>query len=127
MDYNDPNAIWAGVVPCMVHQHMDEDCEGCTNEVSARGARLEQMQAEAGDRLNGIARQGGPQMPPSVIESARLEVLLDSLFTNPKDRLRYEGEVGRRVMLSIKHMQEQTKQPTLHVARGPLGKNGIPK
>lgn len=117
MNYDEPNGIWQGVTPCVVHRHMMDGCEPCANEMAARGAALDQMSAEANERVRGIVQQGGPQPGPLLDLQARLEVLIDSILTDPKDRIRYEGEVGRRMMLAIKNMQEQIKQPTLHVAK----------
>lgn len=119
MDYSDPHAIWTNITQCKQHPVCrPDDCEHCANEITARSAVIDQMGAEAQDRLQGIAKQGGPQMPPYVVLEARLEVLIDSILnTNPRQRMEFEGEVGRRVLLQIKSMQEQVKQPSLHVAK----------
>ena len=110
------DAIWEGITPCAIHPVMSEDgCAPCGAELAARGARLEQMSAEAAERMQGIATMGGPQMPPWVMLEARMEVLIDSILTNPRQRMQFEGEVGRRMLVMIKDVQAQTKQPTLHV------------
>lgn len=121
MDYDQPNAIWAGITECATHtDRTDDDCETCEAEMVARGARIEQMAAEAQDRIVGLSKQG-QQIPPWVVMEQRMEVLIDSLFTDHRQRCQFEGEVGRRIMVIIKQMQEQAKQPTLHVAKnGPV-------
>lgn len=117
MKYEDPADIWEDVPVCEAHRHYDADCDFCDREVSGRSKRIEKIGQEARDRVNAIVTQGGPQMPQTVILEARVEVLLDSIMIDPKDRLRYEGEVARRIMLAIQGMQAQIKQPVLHVAR----------
>lgn len=117
LNYEHPDAIWEGIVACPVHTDvMDEDnCLACEGEFTARNARMEQIIAESQDRQQAIVTNGGPQMPDSLVMQARMEVLIDSVFTNSRDRLKYEGEVGRRIMGSIKEMQKATKQPVLHL------------
>lgn len=133
MKYDEPDDIWEGITPCPTHPvDMADNCETCEAEIAACGARIEQMSAEAKDRVQGIMSQGGPAMPEQLIMQARLEVLIDSLLQDPRQRLRYEGEVGRRIMLSVKATQTAMKQPTLHVAKNlsgvtPIRGNGQPR
>lgn len=119
MKYDDPQAIWEGIEKCTQHQPLtNPDCATCSGEVEARSAAIGKMQEEATQILQSIAQQGGPPLPPTLVLEAKIEVLLDSLFTDPRQRLEYEGEVGRRVMLAIKNMQQVMKQPVLHVPNG---------
>lgn len=113
MKYDTPEAIWEGITPCPHHGHMMQGCEHCANEVTARGARVEQMSADGAKIAADVVSLGGPQMPPSVILEARLDVLIDSILNDPKDRIRFEGEVGRRIMNVIKDVHAQVKQPAL--------------
>lgn len=118
MKYDDPNDIWEGITPCAVHLHHAEDCEACVAEMSARSARVDQMSADGARLMADIARQGGPGMPPWFQMEARLDVLIDTILSDPKDRLKFEGEVGRRLMKVIKQVHAETKQPTLVGANG---------
>lgn len=116
MKFDQPDDIWDGITSCpALHAEYVEDCQGCEMEMTARGARIDQMHADASSLLKDIAQSGGPQMPETVILSARMEVLLDTLLSDPKNRIKFEGEVGRRVMLQVKQMHRQVKTPTLHV------------
>lgn len=128
--YNTPDALWASVIPCEDHPMGVEfapnewaGCDGCQAEQTARSAVIDQMQAEASERVAGLAQQGA-QMPPWVMLEARIDVLLDTVFRDPRNRTLYEGEVGRRIMLSVLDMQRQMREPqkpVLHVARGNQG------
>lgn len=123
MKYDNPSDIWIGIQSCPEHPDaVSEECEGCDAELTARSARIEQMAAAAQDVLKDITTRGGPSMPPTFLIDTRLEVLIDSVLTEPRDRMRFEGEVGRRAMLVIKQVQQQHKSPTLHVP----GRNGHP-
>lgn len=121
MNYDQPDDIWDGVQPCAIHGNAtDVQCLACRAEIEARSAVLAEMQKEMSRRFESIVAQGGPQPNDLLFLQARLEVLIDTVLSEQKDRMKYEGEVGRRIMLSVKAMQEQIKQPTLHVAKGPL-------
>lgn len=115
MKYDNPQDIWEGITPCPNHHHMMNGCERCSAEMVALSARVDQMSADGAKIAADIVRQGGPQMPPQLVMEARLDVLIDSILTDPKDRMRYEGEVGRRIMNVIKDVQAEVNKPTLHV------------
>lgn len=115
MKYDEPNDIWDGITPCQAHLHHDSTCDACGAEMTARSARVDQMSADSSKLLADIQRHGGPGVPPEFIMQVRLEVLIDSVIIDPKDRMKFEGEVGRRVMRVVKDVHAQTTKPQLHV------------
>lgn len=112
---SDPDGIWVGVELCAQHDHSVEQCDQCANEVAYRTKRIEELGAAVTIRLEGLARAGAPQMPPHVMSDVRLETLIDSLMGDPKDRLRFEGEVGRRLIEVLKNVQQQMRTESLIV------------
>lgn len=122
MKYDHPDAIWQDVVKCALHSpHTFEGCAMCEAEVEERGKRLTQMEdASTGLMRDILTHDQNFSLPQHVILGTRIEVLLDSIMQDPKDRLRFEGEVGRRLILMLKDIQKQVKQPSLFVP----GRNG---
>jgi hypothetical protein len=115
VDFSTPDGIWKAVQECPVHPvKTDEDCEACDHEITQRGAIIDQMKARATETMKGLA-QYDVQIPPHVMQELRMDVLLDSLIRDQRQQLQFEGEVGRRMIMTLKNIHEQVKQPTLHV------------
>lgn len=119
MNFDTPESIWEHVPECAIHPTTTEqDCEFCEAEVNARNDVVQKMSSVMGQIIGSLAQQGVQPPPPHVMLEAKIDVLCDVLFQNPKDRLKYEGEVGRRLMRMVKDVQADVKQPAL------LGVNG---
>jgi hypothetical protein len=135
-DYDNPDAIWDGIEPCGIHALGTEleragtergwdVCPGCQMEMTARNARIEQISAEAAERMAGLA-QAGVANPQVMFMAIRLEVLIEALMNNPRDSQLFEGEVARRTMLSIRAMQKSVSDQMLAPEkRLTVVKNGI--
>ena len=116
MKYDDPQDIWEGVTECVAHQpHTDQDCEHCQRELQERSGVIDQMVNDSGVLLKDLATNYQQQMPPTLPLEVKIDTLLDSIMRDPKDRLRYEGEVGRRIIMTMKRVRSQASAPTLHV------------
>lgn len=112
METKDPNDIWAGITLCAAHpSDADTDCDYCQNEMTARGAVIEQMQAEAAHRLKGLS-QSGVDYPTYAIDHIRLELLIEVMIGGRNSYL-FEGEAGRRVIEHMKVLQRETTRQTL--------------
>jgi hypothetical protein len=108
---------------CPVHPHQfdpDEDCDGCKKEVTARTARIEQLQAEAQQRVAGLARQG-VGFPAQALDSLKVDILWHTIFQGRQAFLA-EEELGRQAIELIKSIQSDANKASL-LAPGP--KNGL--
>jgi hypothetical protein len=117
---------------CPVHPHQFEEpdehgnieCEGCTNEIAARTAAIEQMQAEAQQRVAGLARSG-VGFPHQALDAIKVDIIWGALFTGRQAYLA-EEELGKRALDMVKAMQSdvnraqltQPMQGGLHVVNG---------
>lgn len=118
MNYDDPQAIWEGLAVCQTHMAMPkQDCADCDAEMVARSAVIDQIAAEAGDRMQGLAR-AGVSSPHLSMLAIRVEVLIDTLQLDPRQRFQFEGECARRTMQMIKAMQAEVTKQTLAPQQG---------
>jgi len=67
---------------------------------------LNQMIVDGMNKVGELTKMGAGN-PQGVFTAIRLEVLIDSLILDKKDRLRYEGEVARRTYNTIQDMYKQ--------------------
>lgn len=112
MDIESPEAIWDGIETCPVHAvQWDEDCSGCEAEATARGAVIEQMQAEAAQRVKGLARAGVP-FSQMAIDMIKVQIIWENIFTGRQAYLA-EGEMGRRALQMMKAIQSDVSRREL--------------
>lgn len=114
---HDHDAIRDEITVCAVHERHEQSCQECSDEADALTKALEEIIAESHNRLKGLARQGAPDMPPTIVLEARLDTLIEAVLPDKKNRLKYELEVGNRVLKAIRNMQAQVKQPSLQVVK----------
>lgn len=126
MNTDTPDGVWEGIETCPMHQaEADMSCQVCSDEMTARTARLEQMQAECAQRMKGLS-QAGVGFPHAAADHIRLETLIDMILTG-RSAFVFEGESGRRLIETLKSMQRDhitPAKPGLTVVRG---NGGIPK
>lgn len=133
MDYENPEAIWANVPVCAAHPMgwqfqpgEQDDCEGCQNELAARGAVIDQMQAEGQSRSKGLA-QSGVQIPMDMMNAIKMDLIVDTMFGGDmRNRFLFEGEFGRRVLNTLKQLQSDMAQQRITKPNG-AGKLIIPR
>ena len=103
-----------GIVECPEHPTgtaMDEDCDVCTGEFGAKKAVLDDMADAVQQALNALAdMKAAPD--PAVITSIRLELLIESMLRD-RNRVHFECEVGRRVLLALQEMEGQVRKDML--------------
>ena len=122
MQYENPQGIWASIPTCPTHtvaehpgqedMRTDPDCKGCDKELTARSAVLDQMMAES-KNLSAQMAQAGLPLSEAYLNMVRMEVLIDTLFSDPRQRLRFEGEVGRRTVLNLREGVVQANRQRL--------------
>jgi hypothetical protein len=121
---------------CPVHptqfdldEHGNSGCEGCTNEIAARTAEIEQLQAECQQRVAGLAREG-IGFPHQALDALKVDIMWGAMF---QGRMAYEAEteLGKRALDMIKAMQsdankarlmQPAQQGGLHVVKNGKGK-----
>ena len=130
MDTSDGVDIWAGVTPCAAHQpNIDPDCDHCKAEITAREAVMDQLQAEGETRSKGLGVKG-VALPREVFQYIRMDLMIEAAFQDPRQRLLFEGEYGRRVceMLKEAHREVDSQQvapkPNIQVVKDMNGVKG---
>lgn len=121
INYETPQGIWAGVTPCPMHTTdvpggqdylFVPDCKGCLNEMKQRNAVVDQMGKDGATATASLARQGFPS-PDQMMLHIRIETLIDTIASDPRTRMRFEGEVGRRTIMALREAEVQIARAKL--------------
>ena len=109
--------LWREITPCESHRHLEHDCEHCSTQMTQMTAVMDQLQAEAAHRAEGLGKHG-VQMPQDILNQIRIELILDTILGDQKNRMLFEGEYGRRVLLTLKNAQAEVTKQTLAPQQG---------
>ena len=104
-DYSTSESVWDGVIPCQVHNSEYEvSCISCQSEEVARTDCLVAINEELTNRAQGLTTMG-VRVPESVALSVRLELLIDTIYADTRNRMKFEGEAARRMIVELKEAQ----------------------
>ena len=95
--------IWEDIETCNIHTSEQErvpTCARCLRENDARGKVIEALQAEAQTLAGGLSKHG-VSMPVEVMLQIKMDLIVECLFGDARSRMMFEGEYGRRIIVSM--------------------------
>lgn len=116
------------VQACSQHTEAYVDgCQDCTAEVQAMDDLMQGLVEETQKRQEGLAR-AGMAVPPYILHGVILDVLVDALFRDPKNRLRFATTVQGTLIDFLKQTQSQVSQQEIAPQQKlTVVRNGMPR
>jgi hypothetical protein len=115
----DPIEPFEGITECMLHSvYTDLDCEFCQGELEAKAKRQQTLAEDANERMARIQSLGANVAGEAVLNE-RLNVLIDAVVSDPRQRVHFEAAFNARVINQLIDVEKEVRRQQIITQKPP--------